>query len=340
MRYLTIFIVLALWLGGCSATIMKLFYKTGVVADDYRYGDLYRLSNLSQFKDPVHRCPNAYGVTKRKNLGVSLYVIGDSFTEPSRLSEQDFPIDHYVRIRWDDQSPVRLDTTRQNILLIETIERNVREHFSKRVTNYSVVDTTTPISISSPASPPNRYLLLTRKIIDFIHAKDIEEQLETILFSHNLFLWFREVKATINLYWFDRVPQSVSLSQDRSHLFVSLDTDTTKHYTSSFAPLPNRELNELIYNLNDTADRYLAAGFDAVYLSIIPNKVSILDPTKGSYNHLIERVEHNPQLRVPVVSVYSIYKKQSASVYALGDSHWSCNGRRIWLEVFKNRAGL
>lgn len=125
MKYFIIFIVLIFWLGGCSATMMRHLYKTGVIADDHRYGDLYRLSNLPQFKDPVHPCPDVYTVHRRTNVGSNLYVIGDSFTEPSRLSQQDFRVGQYLRVRWDDQLKVHLDTARQNVLLINTDLQNV-----------------------------------------------------------------------------------------------------------------------------------------------------------------------------------------------------------------------
>lgn len=339
MKYLILILVFILWLGGCSREVMQTLYKTGVIADDYRYGDLYRLSNLPQFKDPVRPCssPPASTASGKKT---ALYVIGDSFTEPERLSQRDFPGGDFLRTKWENHNQVQLDTTKRNILLIETVERHFREHFAQPVSNLTIVADTTnsgPPTANLTGGPQQS---LTRRISDFIQSKGIEERLETVLFSHAVFLWFKERKASLNLNWFGRVAPTVGISQDRNHLFAGLDTDTTKHKNSSFAPLPDAELNALIDSVNVTADRYRAAGFDAVYLSIIPNKASILDPAQGPYNHLVERVESHPRLRVPVVSVYADYKRQPAQVYAIGDSHWNCTGRGIWIGEVRKAVGL
>ncbi len=333
MRYLILLLVLILWLGGCSREVMQTLYKTGVIADDYRYGDLYRLSNLPQFKDPVQVCPPP--APPPSGEGVALYVIGDSFTEPERLSQRDFPGSDFLRTKWENQNRVLLDTAKRNILLIETVERHFREHFAQPVTMLTIVADT-----ARPQTPATNQASITRQLSDFIQSKGIEERLETVLFSQNVFLWFRELKASLNLNGFGRVAPTVGISQDHNHLFAGLDTDTTKHKNSSFAALPNAELKSLIDSANATADRYRGLGFDAVYLSIIPNKASILDPAQGRYNHLIERVEGHPRLRVPVVSVYEQYKRQPDRVYAAGDSHWNCTGRRIWIEQVRKTIGL
>lgn len=331
MRYFLLFLAIALWAGGCSRSVMKWFYQTNVVADDYRYGDLYRLSNLPQFKDPQTPCPpleKASTSLPDNKTNTHLYLIGDSFTEPQRIGKQDFPVSHYQYVHWDKRAAVQLDTTKRNILLLETVERHFREHFSRPVAELAVV----PDTNRKPAPEPIPW---SRQLFDQIQSKGIEERLETVLFSQDLFLWFKELKASINFNWFDRVPPTVGISRDRRHLFVDLDTDTTKRLNSSFAPLSDNEVNALVDSVNATADQFRQQGFDAVYLSIIPNKASILDPGQGQYNHLIERVQKHPNLRVPFVDIYSEYVRKPQQVYALGDSHWNCTGRALWLKGVK-----
>jgi hypothetical protein len=333
LRYTALFLAILLWAGGCSRPVMKWFYQTNLVADDYRYGDLYRLSNLPQFKDPQTPCPDAGpSPVSEAMTDTHLYLIGDSFTEPQRISQRDFPVGHYHYVHWDKRSEIQLDTTKRNILLLETVERHVREHFSRPVQELTVVADTTRKAAPEPVS-------WSRQLFDQIQSKGIEERLETVLFSQDLFLWFKELKASINLNWFDRVPPTVGISRDRRHLFVDLDTDTTKHLNSSFAHLSKVEVNALVDSVNGTADRFRKQGFDAVYLSIIPNKASIIDPGQGQYNHLIERVQSHPKLRVPFVDSYSVYAKQPQAVYALGDSHWNCYGRALWLKGVGNELG-
>ena len=71
-------------------------------------------------------------------------------------------------------------------------------------------------------------------------------------------------------------------------------------------------------------------GFDEVYLSIIPNKTSLLIKNDKNYNRLIERVENHPRLKIPVISVWNEFT--SKNYYQKGDSHWNCAGQKIWVD--------
>ncbi len=335
VKVTVLLIVCVLWIGGCSQTVMHVLYQTNIIADEYRYGDLYRLSNLPQFKDPVTPCPPRRVAPDSSRT--HLYVIGDSFTEPERVSRPDLPVSYYRRIQWDKPDTVQLDPSARNVLLIESVERHFREHASARSNSiahnlFVVNDTNRTIGLK-PVS-----VTIGNQLVDLVHSKGIEERLETVLFSHDLFLWFRELKATLTLTAFDRVIPTVSLSQNRQHVFIALDTDSTNRLNAGTAPLSDQELAGLVRTVNETANHYKAAGFDEVLLAIIPNKATLLDPTLP-YNHLIERVQQHPGLQVPAVDVYSLYRQQRQSVYAVGDSHWNCTGRAIWLDALSRQLG-
>ena len=154
-----------------------------------------------------------------------------------------------------------------------------------------------------------------------------------MLFSHDLFQLFREWKASLNQSWFNRVAPTVSLSTDKQHLFTDLDTSPDKPLNSSFAPLTNAEVDTLVAHLNQTAAHYRKAGFDEVLLSVIPNKATLLDPSRGAYNHLIERIQQHPALSIRVIDVYAPFRAQRPAPYAPGDSHWNCTGRQLWLDA-------
>lgn len=335
LRYLVLAAAGLLWLGGCSRVVMQQLYQVGFIPDDYRFGDLYRLSNLPQFKDPVERCPPAtYPDSTRSAARTDLYIIGDSFTEPERIAQADLPVSSLHYFHWDkDKScPVRLRADRRNVLLIQSVERHFREHIQQPITNIIVDTSRNGMSVTKPTKPNWR-----RAIIEFIKAEGIEDRLETTLFSRNVFLWFRELKATLNLNWFDRVAPTVALSSNRQTLFSDLDMNPEKRYNSSFAPLTDAEVNTLVDSLNRAADRYRQAGFNQVLLSIIPNKASIMEPDQRTYNHLIERIQQHSNLRLPFVDTYTTYRRSHVPVYAKGDTHWNCEGRRIWLDtVAKN----
>ncbi|GAA4419662.1 hypothetical protein GCM10023187_54190 [Nibrella viscosa] len=332
-RYLTLLIAVLLYAGGCSREMMRWYYQTGIVPDDYRYGDLYRLSGLPQFKEPQPPCPPTSARPQAGADSTHLYIIGDSFTEAQRISRQDFPVGYYHYTHWEKQNQVQPDPGRRNVLLLETVERHFREHFSRPVNNLVVVtDTSRPLP---PPAAPSWHQQLSA----LIKSTGLEERLETILFSHDLFLWFKEQKASLNFRLFDRWDPKVGVSRNRQHVFVGLDTDTAT-ISSSFTPLPATELDALVDSLNRVYDRYRALGFNEVYLSIIPNKASVLDPGQGPYNHLIERVQRHPKRRIPIIDIYSVYTRSREPVYAVGDSHWNCTGRALWLrEVTKRLAG-
>lgn len=334
LRYLVLLLTVTIYAGGCSRAALQFFYRTGIAADDYRFGDLYRLSNLPQFKEVQKPCPSVQQTPTQPGQQVDFYLIGDSFSEPERIGPRDFPTHSFRRTKWENQNRVQLDKTKRNVLLIETVERHFRDHFSRPVTSLVVV----PDTSRKPVVPTLTLGARIRAAVELIQpAAIVEERLETLLFGHPWALWWKEQKAAFTLAVFRRANPKVGLSRDRQHIFVGLDTDTTTGLTSAFTPLPNRELDQLVDSLNTVYDRYRAAGFDAVYLSIIPNKVTLLAPGLGRYNHLIERVQQHPHLRMPVVDVYSIYLKSREPLYAIGDSHWNCTGRALWLRVVNER---
>lgn len=335
-RYVILVLSILVYIGSCSSDVMNSAQREGIIADDYRFGDLYRLANLPQFKARQTPCPPAYPANSPRKP-IHFYVIGDSFTEPLRLGRNDLPVEYFHRTKWNVPQRVQLDTTKTNVLLIETVERHFRDQFGKHIQELQIVSDTA--SVTAPAKNRVTWQSMTKELETLFSRDAVEARLETILFFSDWALWFKELKAWLTLDWFGRVNPKTSLSPDGNHLLYYLDTDTTET-TSSFRPLPDSLLNAYIDTINVVADRYQKAGFDRVVLSIIPNKTSIYAPDMGPlpYNHLIERVQQSPRLTVPTVDVYTPYKAQAGQklLYETSDAHWNCEGRAIWLrEVAK-----
>lgn len=329
LRYTVLAVALVLWGAGLSTTVSRWLYSIGVIVDDYRYGDLYRLAPLTQFKSTHVECPPAN--RSSDTASTHLYIIGDSFTEPQRLTKSDFRVSYFQRVAWGFNQPLQLDPAKRNILLIESIERHVREHFVQPVREFTVeVDTN-----RSHKPHPS----VAQQIKDDFHRTDVEERLESFLFGHNWAFWFKELKAKLTLDWFGRAYSNVSLSRDKTHMFMQSDTDTTraKVRNSSFSPLADREVNAITDSINATADHYRKLGFNEVYLSLIPNKASMLDPSRGVYNHLIERIQTNPRLRIPAINTYEAFSKNPTGVYLQSDTHWNCEGRSLWLDLTRQK---
>ncbi len=260
-----------------------------------------------------------------------LYIIGDSFSEEQRINQADFRVSHYQRIKWDFPQRAQLDPTKRNVLLLETVERHFQDHFTRPVTELVVEKDT-----SKTAIPQSSW---RQQLSDELHRSDMEERLETVLFSHDWAFRFKELKAKLTLAWFDRASTGVSLSRDHQQIFLHSDTDTSKAL-SSFSRLTDQQVKTLVDSVNSVADRYRRLGFDEVYLSIIPNKASILEPNRGTYNHLIERVQQSADLRVPTINVYQVFKKAPQSPYLKSDTHWNCKGRSIWLNLVREKVNI
>ncbi|MDB5243252.1 MAG: hypothetical protein JWP57_3877 [Spirosoma sp.] len=330
LRYVVLVMALMLWAGGLSTTVSHWLYQVGVIVDDYRFGDLYRLSALPQFKQAQPVCQTV--PVSSDTSSTHLYIIGDSFSEEQRISRADFPVSHYQRVAWEHRQRTQLDSSKRNILILESVERHFREHFAIPVSELTVEPDT--------SHDPTPRVTLGKRLNSEFHRSDVEERLESALFSQGWAFWFKELKAQLTLKWFDRVNTGVSLSTDRKNVFVRLDTDTTKRLNSSFSPLTNREVETLVDSVNAVAERYKRLGFDEVYLAIIPNKASILETGRTDYNRLIERVQQSPRLRVKPIDVFSVYKMTKTSPYMLSDTHWNCTGRAIWIEQVRKTAHL
>ena len=345
--------VIFIWIQSFSLDIFFFMKEKGIFPDDYRYGDLYRLSYLKKFKGNLEKSnEHKYSGHKKTNSNTNLYILGDSFTVEDRVNKEDFNVNEYRQIHWLNSETIKLDSTQRNILIIETIERYFKERFSKDVHNIELQQNKTSTLIQSPIRKlpfigkainylvtifPSEYLFIKNKFNYFKNSKfpsssDIDKRLETTLFNYDLVLPIRELKASINYDFFDRVEKQIILSLNHEHQFIYQEADSTNNY-SSFYPVTQFEIDNFIYFVNKTRDYYLKLGFKEVYLSIIPNRVSLLAPKLGIYNHLVERVQNSPNLNIQILDIYHIYQKNPIKYLSKSDTHWTVEGRNEWLKM-------
>ena len=89
----------------------------------------------------------------------------------------------------------------------------------------------------------------------------------------------------------------------------------------------------MFINLNATFEYYKKDGFDEVYLSIIPNPVTILQPL--NYNGLIPALQNPIRLKGTfIIDMYSLFSQDPnpGRLYRIGDTHWSNMGIQVWLK--------
>ncbi len=322
-KYFFLVLFLLIWLAGCSSSLLQLLYKSRIIPDDYAFGDLYRITSLSEFKDPREICP-PYQYSRPDTLGRKrhLYILGDSFAEPSRVDPDDFNVDRYQFTHWNHVLHLKLDTSAVNILILESVERAFRSHYNAPV-NRIVADSRTFETESE--------LSFMQRLDALFSSVAVEGRLDVILFYFSPVRILKEWKAGFTRRFFGRINEHATLSADGKDVVYYLDTDSTMN-SSSFAYLSDEEVDKLVGNVNQSASAFRKMGFDKVFLSIIPNKATLVMPEYGNYNRLIERVFNHPELAVPYIDVLPEFKVSPGSVYLKGDSHWTCEGQYIWLE--------
>lgn len=329
VRYTLLLFFGILWIAGCSSDILNFLYRTETIPDDYRYGDLYRLSNLGQFKELKTACPPYPGTKSQKDgKKVALYIIGDSFTEPQRVDQRDFGVDYYQYAHWGTILHLKLDTNYTNIVMLESVERKVREHFASPI---ALIQPDSATFITVPQDPR-----LVTQVDNLFSSTPVEDRLTIILFQFDSILKIKELKSWINYTFFERTDPKVTVSKGGEHVVYVEDTDTD-YPEASYSIVNDSEIDTIV-NVMARNKAYLhQLGFDQVWLSMIPNKASILMPDYGVYNHLIERIQGHPALEVPFIDIYQDFSVMKEAAYLRSDSHWTCEGRYRWLEKVNDR---
>lgn len=311
------------------------WYKAAFVhSDRWRYGDLYGVSYLYQYKFELEPFKQYNHKAGRQNTNRVLYIIGDSFLADKTLSGAFGAFDNVIFLdRRFPFGPIKLDTSKQNYLVMEFAERNLNGYDISKTdeARWTTNDIKNGINFSNaPAvagnQPPPASLF--DRLNKIIFNKDLSRNLELILFDNKLATPFKEAKASLNYKLFGRVANEVAVSTDKKRLLFNITVDTAS-LQSAFRPKNEHAVDSIAGNLDIARNYYWAIGFKKVFLSVIPNPVSVYDDNRMPYNHLLERVEQKTDL--PVVSLYKIFKTDQRNLFYRSDSHWNPPGLDIWI---------
>lgn len=301
----------------------------------YRFGDLYGLSFLPAFRLPYQIHPT-HSPVKKSGPAHDLCILGDSYTLVAQLRPESFhSIDQVRLVPLDDvlknteselPEPIKPSAS---ILVIETTERLVRDRFgAARSTSSSV--TGSPPSV--PTTVAQRVGHLCSVFLDNLFSgTDISFGLETLLFDYTLFRPLKEAKAAFVYACFGRIAERV-LSAPNGHRLYLKET-ITGTTTSSFSPIDSTQLSQVVSGLNHLHQRARQRGYSDVFLSIIPNPVSVIETSRSDYNHLVERIEHHPGLSLNVISLYDQFRTRGSVYYHPSDTHWNQNGVDAWVSA-------
>jgi hypothetical protein len=300
------------------------------------HGDLVSMSYLDivdRFKPP----PGPRDIKRAKNSrpgNIALYLCGDSYTR--YVKDTNFTgLSAYYYIDRNHGYNYHLDSTKRNILLIEISERYLRLYFNGLQMLDEVCDSLVKKkSITwqiDPTPNPKYYAgLLPGFSVNDLFNKYINQNLQCNLFNYNFMMPMFESKAAVNYYLFNRASGDVVISEDRQRLFLK-ETVTNTGISSSYAPVGSDEIKNMVNVLNVIYDHYKKSGFTEVYFSVIPNSATIMQPR--GYNNVIPLLQNDPNLRIPVIDIYTAFKKSPEVYYLPGDTHWNKKGCELWLDI-------
>jgi hypothetical protein len=295
-------------------------------------GDLVSISYLDKVKKFQEK--DEYLFTRPAgdtgNKKIDLYIYGDSYLR--EVPDSAFCCInsyHFCRRGYQDMA-YTLDTTKKNILIIEIAERFARiefelaemqRHFNKKKPETSF--------LLSPTQPVVYAGFMGLDIFN----PDINRNLEFNLYGYRFWDEVKFAKASLTYYLFKRAVGDAVVSDDGSRLFLK-QTTTEHDRLSSYYSFDQKELASYFFQLNGYFSYYKADGFDEVYLSIIPNPVTILQPR--DYNGLIPALQNPDSLKgMRIIDIYNPYLKDPnpGRLFRIGDTHWSNNGIQVWLNV-------
>jgi hypothetical protein len=313
----------------------SVYYKVFVKSDRWRYGDLYGLCFLPQYKFLLEPFKTYPGNDKKPATSNILYIIGDSFLADKTLAGAFDKFDNVIFLdRRFQFGPIKLDTTKNNYLMMEFAERNLVDYDlaktpeiewpQKNIRTKNLNDATIPQPASTlPTSLPDR-------VGNILFNKDLSRNLEIILFYNKIFTPVKEFKAWINYKLTGWLPKEVAVSTDKKRLLMNVTVDTT-YRQSAFRQISDKEVETISNNLDSAQNYYKSIGFKKVFLSVIPNPVSIYDAKRMNYNHLLQRIEKSNKF--PVNSLFNKYKAEDKNLYYRSDGHWNPYGLDIWVKT-------
>lgn len=298
----------------------SLYQQIFIRSDRWGYGDLYGICYLPQYRLKIAPFGVYNNQPDNKPTNRILYIIGDSFTADKTFNKAFTGFDNVIFLdRRFPFGPISIDATKQNYLILEFSELNISAYSSKNSPE-----------ILSRATAPQAYepVSLISRLGHILFNKELNRNIELLLFDDKIFTPFKELKAWANYHFLGRLPKEVTVSTDKSRLLLNTTVDVSSSQ-SAFRPWSDAAVNGLTQDLAADQQRYLSMGFKKVFLSLIPNAVSVYDSKRSTYNHLLERVETKTSL--PVISVYNIFKADKRNLYSRSDAHWNPLGFEIWV---------
>lgn len=299
--------------------------------DQYQFGDLYKASNLAQFKGKLKdfECVRTNLKLDSTLKNYAIMVVGDSFLDSVKfINSNSWSNATYSFIHWNNVSKTFPNTKnhKTNVLIIEMVERNLRNNIFllKKVFHQD--------SLNIYENKPKSNWVSFWDNNNTIKADPLLEQQ---MFNNAFWQKVKEYKAAFNYVFFDQTDSFVTPINTKNTLILSQEINALSN-ESCLNKLPKNEW-ELIENemimLNAMA---IKKGFSKVLFSIIPNKSTVFEDIEKT-NGLLLKLANSASLKENYIDIYSEFRQNPIDNYQIGDSHWSCAGRDLWLQKVKQK---
>jgi len=305
-------------------------------SDKYKFGDLFGISYYPLIKQNLRETKRTFAVenpTVNKKINLCLahdsYLGKDFLASKEQINSADTIYDlEYPWFRGKANAPVVLDTSKTNVLVFEIVERNLFRLDKKAALNVVNLAAAKENPVPVPEAKPVKKKSKLKQYKEIIFNTRINKNLEFLLFDLRLFTPFKELKSYINHKFFNRLQPEVFISENQKQEYIA-DVKTSIEDKLTVA-----ETEKTVALLNEIHDFYKSKGFDKIYFSIVPNPVAIIKPEALRYNNQIPMIQNSPNLRMPMIDIYTDFKKCDADLYFFSDTHWNRNGFTLWINKF------
>lgn len=295
-------------------------------SDKYRYGDLYGLSYLPDFRILKDTSFIVNQFTSAELRDTDLYIIGDSYLYSYiQMDTANFARSKRVIFRkWSegDAAPIVLQPSgNKKVLLIESVERNMATLIDMLRIRAHVEGYQTPMTWNES---------LNATLADALYDPLLEQNIDFTLFNFQGLSFLKSLKAQVNMDIFNRTTPEVVLSEDHQFLYMKETMDSLQK-GSSFYPVSFDDIQALLGRMASIEQYAQSRGFDEVIFSFIPNPVAITRTESKQTNQLIVSLSKANQGRLHVVDPTQILAKGGKSYFFKSDSHWNQQGAQAWL---------
>lgn len=295
-------------------------------SDKYRYGDLYGLSYLPDFRMLKDTSFIVNQFTAAGLRDSDLYIIGDSYLYSYiQMDTANFARSKQVIFRkWSDgdAGPILLQPSgNKKVLLIESVERNMGTLMDMLRIKAHLEGYKAPFSWNES---------LNATLTDALYDPFLEQNIDFTLFNFQGLSFIKSLKAQANLDLFHRTTPEVVLSKDRQFLYMKETMDSLQK-GSSFYPVRSEDIQELLGRMAKIEQYAVSRGFDEVIFSFIPNPVAMTKTESRPTNQFISSLSRANQGRLHLIDPTQVLVKGGKSYFFASDSHWNQQGAKAWL---------